>query len=137
MFQSKASFFLSYSAQEWGEDGFVTCFKIIRINIQNVSTKYPFCCDNRGYMVDIYPGYISIICPKYIHNVSTIYPFCCDNLGYMMDISRQNVTRGGGVAYGFCNVWTFFVYNTFLRPQVDSASYKNSYRKLRVCTFRF
>ncbi len=58
-------------------------------------------------------------------------------LGGWHDIAPKCNQRGGGVLMGSALFGLFFVYNTFLRPQVDSASYKNSYRKLRVCTFRF
>ena len=53
----------------------------------------------------------------------------------LFHISRKNMTRGG-VASVYCRFGTFFVYKTFPSPQKVSGSYKNSYRKLRVCTFK-
>ena len=42
----------------------------------------------------------------------------------------------GGLLLGSSVLTLFLVYKTFLSPQKVSGSHKNSYRKLRVCTFR-
>ena len=51
-------------------------------------------------------------------------------------ISRKNMTRGGGLLMCFVILGLFLGYKTFLSPQKVSGSSKNSYRKLRVYTFR-
>ena len=52
------------------------------------------------------------------------------------DISRKILTRGG-VYTGLPVFRLFFVYKSFPSPQMGSGSYKNSYRELRMCSFRF
>ena len=55
------------------------------------------------------------------------------SLHFVPYISRQNVTRGRV----FMNLAVFqLLYKTFLSPQKVSGNYKNSYRKLRVYTFK-